>query len=264
MQDLTITLMQAALAWKDKEKNLEKFAGWIGTLTTKPDLIVLPEMFNTGFVVEPATVSESMDGMGMKWLAEQAKHSGCVITGSLVIAENRKYYNRLVWMQPDGNFKTYDKRHLFRMGNEHERFAQGNSRLMVDLKGWKIMPLVCYDLRFPVWSKNTLVEGSYDYDCLIYIANWPASRSLAFRSLLVARAIENQVYLAGVNRIGEDGNGVAHSGESAIIDFRGNCLVQCPKDKEDISTFTLSHQALEDQRRQFAVGLDWDRFTIED
>jgi omega-amidase len=263
MQDLTITIMQASLAWKDKEQNLEKFAGWIGALSSKPELIILPEMFNTGFVVEPATVSEPMDGMGMKWLAEQAKNSGCVITGSLVIAENGKYYNRLVWMQPDGNFKTYDKRHLFRMGNEHERFAQGNSRLIVDLNGWKILPLVCYDLRFPVWSKNNLDEGKYAYDCLIYIANWPASRSLAFRSLLIARAIENQVYLAGVNRIGEDGNGVAHSGESSIIDFKGNYLVQCPKDKEDIGTFTLSRQAFEDQRRKFAVGLDWDRFTVE-
>jgi omega-amidase len=263
MQDLTITLLQASLTWKDKEHNLEKFARWIESFTSTPDLIVLPEMFNTGFVVEPATVSESMDGMGMKWLEKQAKAAKSVITGSLVIAENGNYYNRLVWMRPDGSYETYDKRHLFRMGNEHERFAQGNKRLIVDLNGWKIMPLVCYDLRFPVWSKNTLSDGSYDYDCLIYIANWPASRSLAFRSLLVARAIENQVYLAGVNRIGEDGNNIAHNGESAIIDFKGNYLVQSPKDKEDICTFTLSRQALEDQRRHFAVGLDWDRFTIE-
>ncbi|MEI6749645.1 MAG: amidohydrolase [Bacteroidota bacterium] len=263
MQDIAITLIQAELAWKDKEKNLSKFSGWIADLTTRPDLIVLPEMFNTGFVVEPAGVAESMDGIAMQWLAMQAKSAGCAITGSLAIAENGKYYNRLIWMQPDGNYEFYDKRHLFRMGNEHERFDQGNSRLIVDLCGWKIMPLICYDLRFPVWSKNTLVEGKYAYDCLIYIANWPASRSLAFRSLLVARAIENQVYLTGVNRTGEDGNGVAHSGESAIIDFRGNYLAQCPKDKEHIITFTLSWQALEEQRRQFAVGLDWDKFTIE-
>jgi omega-amidase len=263
MQDLTITLMQASLTWKDKEQNLAKFAGWIANLAMKPDLIVLPEMFNTGFMIDPASIAESMDGMGMKWLAKQAKISGCVITGSLVITENGKYFNRLIWMKPDGNFETYDKRHLFRMGNEHERFAQGNKRVVAELRGWKIMPLVCYDLRFPVWSKNTLVDGKYAYDCLVYIANWPASRSLAFRSLLVARAIENQVYLAGINRIGEDGNGLAHSGESAIIDFKGNYLVQCPKDEENVSTILLSRQALEIQRRQFAVGLDWDSFAIE-
>jgi omega-amidase len=263
MQDLTITLMQASLAWKDKERNLEKFAAWISNLTSKTNLIILPEMFNTGFIVEPADVAEHMDGIGMKWMALQAKASGSVITGSLTITEDGKYFNRLIWMRPDGSFETYDKRHLFRMGNEHERFSQGKDRLIVELNGWNLMPLVCYDLRFPVWSKNTLADGKYAFDCLIYIANWPASRSLAFRSLLVARAIENQVYLAGVNRIGEDGNGTAHNGESAIIDFKGNYLVQCAKDKEQISTLTLSRQALEDQRQQFAVGLDWDKFSVE-
>jgi len=263
MQDLTITLMQASLVWKDKEKNLEKFTGWIANLASKTDLIVLPEMFNTGFVVEPSGVAEQMDGMGMKWMAVQAKAAGCVITGSLTISENGKYYNRLVWTRPDGTFETYDKRHLFRMGNEHARFAQGNYRLIVELGGWKIMPLVCYDLRFPVWSKNIMNEGQYAYDCLIYVANWPASRSLAFRSLLLARAIENQVYLAGVNRTGADGNGVMHNGESAIIDFKGNYLTQCEKDKEQVVSFTLSRKALDDQRQQFAVGLDWDKFSIE-
>jgi len=263
MQDLTITLMQASLTWKDKEKNLEKFAGWISNFHSGPDLIVLPEMFNTGFVVEPAGVAEPMDGMGMNWMAEQARVSGCVITGSLIISENGKYFNRLIWMRPNGTYEIYDKRHLFRMGNEHERFAQGKSPLIVELGGWNIMPLVCYDLRFPVWSKNTLVSGKYAYDCLIYVANWPANRSLAFRSLLLARAIENQVYLAGVNRVGEDGNAVAHKGESIIVDFKGNSLLQCPIDEEQVATYTLSRQALEDQRRQFAVGLDWDRFSIE-
>lgn len=263
MQDLTITLMQASLAWKDKEQNLRKFGDWIAGLSTKPDLIVLPEMFSTGFVVEPAGVAETMDGPAMQWMKLQAEISGCTITGSLVISESGKYYNRLIWMRPDGSYETYDKRHLFRMGNEHERFAQGQSKLIVELNGWKIMPLVCYDLRFPVWSKNKLAGGEYDYDFMIYVANWPASRSLQFRSLLVARAIENQVYLAGVNRVGPDGNGVAHQGDSAFIGFKGNYLLQCPPDKEHIATYTLSWQALEDQRRQFAVGLDWDRFSIE-
>ena len=255
--------MQASLAWKDKEQNLRKFADWIAGLPTKPDLIVLPEMFSTGFVVEPAGVAEPMDGLAMQWLSSQAKSAGCTITGSLAISENGNYYNRLIWMRPDGSYETYDKRHLFRMGNEHERFAQGNSQLVVDLCGWKIMPLICYDLRFPVWSKNKLEDGIYAFDCLIYVANWPAARSLAFRSLMVARAIENQAYLVGVNRVAPDGNGVAHQGESAIINFKGNYLVQSPLDKEHIATFTLSRQALEDQRRHFAVGLDWDIFTIE-
>lgn len=263
MQDLTITLMQASLAWKDKEQNLRKFAEWIAGLSVKTDLIVLPEMFSTGFVVEPAEVAEPMNGPAMRWLSAQAKKSGNVITGSLVITENGKYYNRLVWMRPDGSYETYNKRHLFRMGNEHERFAGGTKRLIVELGGWKIMPLVCYDLRFPVWSKNKLEEGTYDYDCLIYVANWPAGRSLAFRSLMVARAIENQVFLAGVNRVGPDGNSVAHQGESAIIDFKGNYMLQCPVNEEKVVSYTLSRKALEDQRRQFAVGLDWDRFSIE-
>jgi predicted amidohydrolase len=263
MQDLTITIIQAELAWKDKEKNMGKFSGLIADLTTNPDIIILPEMFNTGFVMEPANLAEHMDGMGMRWLAVQAKAAGCIITGSIIIVENAEYYNRLIWMQPDGKYETYDKRHLFRMGNEHKRFKHGNKRLIVELNGWKIMPLVCYDLRFPVWSKNSLVEGKYAYDFLIYIANWPSIRSHAFRSLLMARAIENQVFLAGVNRIGEDGNGIAHSGESAIIDFKGNYLAKGQKDKEYISTVTLSRQALEDQRQQFAVGLDWDRFTVD-
>lgn len=263
MQDLTITLMQASLAWKDKEQNLRKFTEWIVGLPSKPDIIVLPEMFSTGFVMEPADIAEPMDGLAMKWLSSQAKAAGCTITGSLAITENGKYYNRLIWMRPDGSYETYDKRHLFRMGNEHDHFAQGKSKLIVELNGWKIMPLVCYDLRFPVWSKNKLEDGVYDYDCLIYVANWPAVRSRAFRSLMVARAIENQAYLAGVNRVGMDGNGVAHQGESAIIDFKGNYLVQCPPDKEHITTYTLSRQRLEDQHRKFAVGMDWDRFTIE-
>ena len=255
--------MQASLAWKDKKQNLLKFGAWIEGLVEKPDLIVLPEMFSTGFVVEPFDIAEPMDGTAMQWLSSQAKASGCTITGSLAITENGKYYNRLIWMRPDGSFETYDKRHLFRMGNEHERFEQGNKQLIVDLNGWKIMPLVCYDLRFPVWSKNRLVNGNYAYDCLIYVANWPASRSLAFRSLLLARAIENQAYLAGVNRTGLDGNGVAHQGESVIIDFKGNYLVQCPQDQEHIATYTLSREGLEEQRRKFAVGLDWDQFNIE-
>jgi Predicted amidohydrolase len=263
MQDLTITLMQASLAWKDREQNLRKFGEWISGLSQKPDLIVLPEMFSTGFVVEPSEVAEPMDGSAMQWLYSQAKTTGCTITGSVAITENGKYYNRLIWMRPDGSYETYDKRHLFRMGNEDERFTMGKRQLIVELGGWKIRPLVCYDLRFPVWSKNKLEDGNYDYDCLIYVANWPSSRSLAFRSLLVARAIENQTYLAGVNRVGLDGNGVAHKGESAIIDFKGNYLVQCPQHTEQIVTFTLSRQALVDQRQQFAVGLDWDRFTIE-
>jgi omega-amidase len=263
MQDLTITLIQTSLVWKDKKSNLEKFANCINNRSAKTDLIVLPEMFNTGFVVEPAEVAETMNGEGLRWLALQARNTGCVITGSLVITENGRFYNRLIWMRPDETFEIYDKRHLFRMGNEHERFASGKDRLIVELRGWKLMPLVCYDLRFPVWSRNTFEDGNYAYDCLVYIANWPSSRSHAFRSLMVARAIENQVYLVGVNRTGEDGNGVMHSGDSAIIDFKGNYLVQSLGNIEKIDTYTLSAGALLEQRKQFAVALDWDRFSVE-
>jgi len=264
MYDISITLIQPDLAWEDKKSNLLKFEDFFQKMNRKTDLIILPEMFSTGFVVEPHELAEDMNGPTVEWIAEQASKLKCVITGSLVILENGNYYNRLVWMQPDGKYQTYDKRHLFHPGNEHEQFSQGSKKLIVDLLGWKICPLVCYDLRFPVWSKNTWSKGIYEYDLLLYVANWPASRSYAYRQLLVARAIENQCYVAAVNRVGIDGKGTNHQGDSAIIDFKGRHMVEMEPDKEGMETLNLSSDKLLEFRNDFTVGMDWDNFGIRD
>jgi predicted amidohydrolase len=263
MQDLKVSIIQSDLVWKDVAANLASFAYDIAQIEDDVDLIVLPEMFNTGFVVDPEDVAEDMQGESILWMQKQAQEKQAVICGSLIIRENDKFYNRLFWMCPDGSFKQYDKRHLFSMGGEHQKFTGGTESLIVELKGWKIKPLVCYDLRFPVWSKNNYSKGNYDFDMLIYIANWPASRRDPWMSLLKARAIENQVYVVGVNRIGEDGNGLAHAGDSNIYDAKGKKLIQHVSNTEYTETLTLSKKTLNDFREKFTVGLDWDRFSVE-
>ncbi len=262
--DLTITLIQPDLIWEDKKSNLLKFEDFFHQIDRKTDLIVLPEMFNTGFVVDQRSLAEDMNGPTVAWMAEQAEKLKSVITGSLVIVEDGKYFNRLIWMQPEGKFQTYDKRHLFHPGNEHEQFSQGTEKMIVDLYGWKICPLVCYDLRFPVWSKNTWKDGVYEYDILLFIANWPAARSYAYRQLLIARAIENQCYVAAVNRVGIDGKGTNHQGDSTIIDFKGKHLIEIAPDKEGMETLNISYKQLVDFRAGFMVGMDWDTFEIRD
>jgi predicted amidohydrolase len=260
--NLTMTLIQPDLVWEDKHSNLQKFDDFFQKIDRKTDLVVLPEMFNTGFIIDQRSLAEDMNGPTVAWMAKQSATLKSVITGSLVILENGNYFNRLVWMQPDGNFKTYDKRHLFHPGNEHEQFSQGKEKLVVDLFGWKICPLVCYDLRFPVWSKNTWKNGTYEYDILLYMANWPAARSYAYRQLLIARALENQCYVVAVNRVGIDGKGTNHQGDSTIIDFKGKHLLEIAPDEEGMETLTLSYDQLVDFRKGFTVGMDWDGFDI--
>lgn len=263
MQNLNVSIIQSDLVWKDVAANLASFAYDIDQIKDDVDLIVLPEMFNTGFVVDPKDVAETMSGKSMRWMQEKANEKQAVICGSLIIKEKNKFYNRLLWVNPNRSFNQYDKRHLFSMGGEHQKFTGGTESLIVELKGWKIKPLVCYDLRFPVWSKNNYTEGEYDYDLLIYIANWPASRRDPWMSLLKARAIENQAYVIGVNRIGEDGNGLAHAGNSNIYDAKGKKLIQHVSNTEYTETLSLSKKTLNDFREKFTVGLDWDRFSIE-
>ena len=195
-------------------------------------------------------------------MQEMAKKKNAVITGSMIVEEDGKYYNRLYWVLPDATFQSYDKRHLFSLGNEHLRFTAGEKQLIITLKGWKIKPLVCYDLRFPVWAKNKYSSGVYEYDLIIYLANWPAARSHAWRSLLVARAIENQAYAIGVNRVGEDGNGTAHSGYSGVIEPKGEWISKELLDIESVQTVLLSAEDLKLYRNKFTVGLDWDDFLI--
>jgi predicted amidohydrolase len=262
MYDLNITLIQPDLVWEDKKSNLLKFEEFFHQIDRKTDLVVLPEMFNTGFVVDQRSLAEDMKGPTVEWIAAQASKLNSVLTGSLVIVENGNFYNRLVWMEPNGNYKTYDKRHLFHPGNEHEQFSQGTQKLVVDLLGWKVCPLVCYDLRFPVWSKNTWKDGIYEYDILLYMANWPAARSYAYRQLLIARAIENQCYVVAVNRVGIDGKGTNHQGESTVIDFKGKHIFEMEANQEGIESCNLSYNQLADFRKGFMVGMDWDRFEI--
>ncbi|GAB4358957.1 MAG: amidohydrolase [Gammaproteobacteria bacterium] len=258
MPDLRVTLVQSALHWHDIGANLDRFSTLLGDLRGKSDLVILPEMFTTGFTMEAAQNAETMEGSGVRWLAEQAALLGATITGSLVIEENGAFYNRLVWMRPDGSFETYDKRHLFRMAEEHHHYTPGDRRLVVELKGWRICPLVCYDLRFPVWSRNR-----EDYDLLLYVANWPRRRRRHWNALLTARAIENLCYVAGVNRIGKDGNDIEYAGDSTVVSPQGESLAKLTG-TECVLTLSLSREALTDYRKRFPAHLDADRFTILD
>jgi predicted amidohydrolase len=262
MQDLKVTLIQTPLHWQDKQANISMLEEKIWEIEEETDLIVLPEMFNTGFSMEAKKMAEPMNLHTFKWMRQMASQMKAVITGSYIVNEGGKYYNRLIWMQPDGNYHTYDKRHLFRMANEDEHFSAGQKDLIVELKGWKIKPLVCYDLRFPVWSRNVSSEQKdLEYDMLLFVANWPAVRVNAWDVLLQARAIENVSYCIGVNRIGDDGKGIAHNGHSAIYEPKGNALYFAD-DREEIKTITLSAEDLLRFREKFPAQLDADGFVI--
>lgn len=254
---LNITIVQTSLIWQDKKKNFEHFDKLLSKLKNQTDIIVLPEMFTTGFSMKSKELAEKMDGISVKWMINKSKELNVVIIGSIIIEENNKYYNRLLWVYPDGNILKYDKRHLFRMANEHKYFSPGKTKLIVEYKGWKICPLICYDLRFPVWSRN-----KEDYDILIYIANWPGIRSYQWKTLLVARAIENQVYVVGVNRIGEDGNEIYYSGDSSITNPIGKKLLNPNYFSESIESIDLSLDDLNDLRKSFPVKMDRDDFDI--
>lgn len=256
--DLSLTTLQTSLHWEDPAKNLKHFTEKIAQLPPT-DILILPEMFTTGFTMKPELMAEEAGGSGLQWMQQQAVAKACVVVGSISVKENGNYYNRLYWVKPDGSFLSYDKRHLFSMGKEHEHYTAGSNKLIVDYKGWKICPLICYDLRFPVWSRNSRETA---YDLLIYVANWPELRSFPWKQLLIARAIENQCYVAGVNRIGADGNGIAHSGDTVVLNARGEALSNTKAREDRLETLTLSWQALADFRKAFPVLHDADRFTI--
>lgn len=263
MNDLKITIIQSDLVWENPGQNLANFDKKIDALTVQPDIIVLPETFNTGFSINPEKCAESMEGSTVKWMQQKAKDKDCVIVGSLLVKENGLVFNRMVWMHPDGSYSTYDKRHLFRMSDEYKLMNSGFERKVISIKGWKINLLICYDLRFPVWSKNTYKDGNYEFDLMLYVANWPAARSHIWQCLLKARAIENQAFVVGVNRIGKDGNGTEHSGDSMIIDPQANILLQANAAKEEIHSVMLSHKFLQEFRNKFTVGMDWDNFSVQ-
>lgn len=257
--DLTITTLQTSLYWEDPAKNLAHFSEKLRAVEST-DLIILPEMFTTGFTMKPELLAEEDGGIGFRWMQETAARKHCVVVGSISVKENNRCYNRLYWVKPDGTFLSYDKRHLFSMGKEHEHYTAGSEKLIIDYKGWKICPLICYDLRFPVWSRNTTQNP---YDLLIYVANWPEIRSYPWKQLLIARAIENQGYVAGVNRIGNDGNTIPHSGDTLVLDPKGAIINQTAAHEDRCETLSLSHHALVDFRKAFPVLNDGDDFTLK-
>lgn len=262
MQDLNIAYLQTALHWEDSTANHKHFDVLLEQQKQHNHLIVLPETFTTGFPVDPHVFAEAIDGPSVQWMREKATQFQSVICGSLLISEGGKYYNCLVWMRPDGSFERYHKRHVFRMGGEHERIEAGDALLHVELNGWKIRPLICYDLRFPVWSRNKVEQGVFDYDLLIYVANWPKVRAWPWKQLLIARAIENQAYVLGVNRVGKDGLGFDYNGDSALLDAKGMYVSQAYAEKECLVETTANHAELLVFRDKFNTSLDWDGFNI--
>lgn len=255
---LYITIIQPDIAWEDKETNLAHYTNLIEGIKGQKEIVVLPEMFSTGFSMAPERLAESMDGDTLQWMKEMAGQHRIILTGSLIIEADGQYFNRLIWMQPDGVSSYYDKRHLFGYGDEDQHYTAGARKLVTQVKGWRVCPLVCYDLRFPVWARNA--AGS-EYDVLLYVANWPQRRSLAWKSLLQARAIENQAYCIGVNRIGQDGKGISYSGDSSAFDPLGEKLWQC-SDAAAVHTIELSRQKLEETRSHFPFLRDADKFLI--
>lgn len=257
-----VTLLQTDLSWHNPVANRAALEERIFSLPEPTDLIVLPEMFTTGFTMDASNVAEPPNLTTFRWLKQMAAQTGAVVTGSYVVHEAGNYFNRLVWMQPDGQFDSYDKRHLFRMAGEDKVYTSGPRRIIKEWKGWRICPLICYDLRFPVWSRNRQNNSTdFAYDLLLYVANWPAARRTAWNTLLQARAIENLSYVVGVNRVSVDDHGNAYTGDSALIDFKGD-VVYRHSDTEAIYQQTLSIDALRSFREKFPANLDADEFDL--
>lgn len=266
MSTLTISIIQTALHWQDKPANLAMFEQKINSIQERTEIVVLPEMFSTGFSMEPSLLAETMEGPTLGWMKRIAAEKKIILTGSVIIEEQGHYFNRLIWMQPNGVFGVYDKRHRFAFAGEDKEYTAGNKRLIASVKGWRINLMVCYDLRFPVWARQSPPAASNDgnnheYDVLIYVANWPEKRSHAWKTLLPARAIENQAYVVGVNRTGEDGNHNHYSGDSMVIDPLGEVLYTQAA-QEDVFTITLQKDKLDTIRNNFPFWKDADAFSI--
>jgi omega-amidase len=255
---LTFTLIQSDLHWEDRPANLRMFEEKLSSINERKEIVVLPEMFNTGFSMSPSTLYEEMDGTTVQWMKAMSSKHKVILTGSVIIRESEAYYNRLIWMQPNGEFGTYDKRHLFSLGGEDKEFSGGDRKFIAQVKGWKISTQICYDLRFPVWNRQS---KAHDYDVLVYVANWPDKRVHAWKTLLQARAIENQCFVVAVNRVGSDGNGFSYSGESCIVSPMGKVLYS-KANEEDIFTITLDKNEILEARSQFPFLADADEFVI--
>ncbi len=269
MSSLTVTLIQTGLQWENKAANLQMLEKKIKAIPGKTQLVVLPEMFSTGFSMNAAKLAEAMEGETVQWMKNLARESKIILTGSIIIKEEDHFYNRLIWMLPDGHYGVYDKRHCFSYAGEEKYYTHGNKRLIASVNDWKINLQICYDLRFPVWARQTPpplrpekgLGGEAEYDLLIYVANWPERRILAWKTLLPARAIENQCYVVGVNRVGNDGNGIYHNGESMVVDPLGTILYS-KEDTEDVFTITMDKEGLNEIRNKYPFLDDADKFTI--
>ena len=267
MNDLRTTLVQCDLRWEDPDANCKLLEQQLGDLdSSETDLIVLPEMFSTGFTMNSREMAEPMaESRAVAWLLDQARERNCVITGSVAVVEAGAYLNRLIWARPDGSLVHYDKRHLFRMAGEHERYAMGHDRVIVTLKGFRILLTVCYDLRFPVWLRqNPGPEEHFEYDAILCVANWPKPRRHPWRILLQARAIENLCPVIGVNRVGEDANGMHYSGDSMLVNHKGEALIDEPAGMVFTKTGTLLRAELDAFREAFPAWRDADHFTLSD
>ncbi|MFT3682397.1 MAG: amidohydrolase [Ferruginibacter sp.] len=263
MSTLTLTTIQSNLKWEDKAANLRMFEEKINAIEERTEIVILPEMFSTGFSMRPEQLAETMDGATINWMRRIATDKKIILTGSIIIKEEEKFFNRLVWMLPNGDFGFYNKRHLFAFAEEDKHYTAGNKRLIASVKGWKINLQVCYDLRFPVWARQSTAadKKTPEYDVLIYVANWPEKRNHAWKTLLCARAIENQCYVVGVNRVGTDGNNIYHSGNSLILNPLGEVLYHVA-DEEDIFSITIEKEKLEEIRARFPFWKDADDFII--
>jgi predicted amidohydrolase len=261
MSSLTFSLVQTQLYWEDKTANLAMLKEKIAGIAAKTEVVVLPEMFSTGFSMQPGKLAEPMGGETLAWMKELAASKKIILTGSVIMEEAGHYYNRLLWVLPNAIVGQYDKRHCFAFAGEDEQYTAGNKRLIAQVKGWKINLQVCYDLRFPVWARQQATDPEPEYDVLVYVANWPERRSHAWKTLLTARAIENQCYVIGVNRVGNDGNGIYHSGDSMVIDPLGEILYH-KTHEEDIFTITLDKEKLDEVRSRFPFWKDADHFSI--
>jgi len=258
MPDLRVTLVQSMLHWEDADANRAMFGGKFAALKDTTDLIVLPEMFTTGFSMRSVDLAETMEGATVVWMHEQAKALNAALYGSVIITEGGKSFNRGLFVTPDGQVTSYDKRHLFRFANETDHYSPGTERVVVQWRGWRILLQVCFDLRFPVFARD---RG--DYDAILYVANWPEARRYPWSQLLIARAIENQCYVAGVNRVGMDGKGMHYTGDSVLIDPWGQVIGGVEPSQEGHVSTTLDRKTLEDFRSKFPVAMEADDFELK-
>ncbi|MDZ4757816.1 MAG: amidohydrolase [Bacteroidota bacterium] len=258
MSKLYLTLIQYDIVWENKQQNFEKLNQIIYNITEQTDLILLPEMFQTGFSMNSPALAESMDDKTIKWMHEKAKEKDCYIAGSFICSDEGNYYNRFIVISPQGDSKYYNKRHSFGLGKENENYTAGSERITFQIKGFKICPMVCYDLRFPVWSRNNV-----GYDILLYVANWPTRRSFAWKQLLIGRAIENQCFVAAVNRIGVDGNNIDHSGDSAVLNPDGSYIWQAKTNTQQVKKVELNLDYLAQFRNDFPFLKDADKFDMK-